>query len=64
VFRDRFDVATIVNSPCGKDTIVNINTQLTANNAKNPNGSGFITDDTVGSVPSSLEVNMLTYGPG
>jgi hypothetical protein len=47
VFRDQFDAATIVDSPCGTDAVVNINSQLLVDNSQNPSGSGYITNDSV-----------------
>jgi len=46
-FRDEFDLASTVLAPCGAKTVLNINSQLRANNGANPSGSGFITDDSI-----------------
>jgi len=44
-FRDEFDLASTVLAPCGVQSVLNINSELRVSNAANPQGSGFITDD-------------------
>lgn len=44
-YRDTFDVASIVQSPCGASTVLNIKSALIVNNDGNPQGSGVIATD-------------------
>ena len=46
-YRDQFDLTATVQSPCGKDTVLNINSDVRTNNANNTKGSGYITTDSV-----------------
>jgi hypothetical protein len=47
LFHDEFDLATLVESPCGANTVWNINSQIQVNNGQNPSGSGSINTDSV-----------------
>jgi len=40
---------SLVYSPCGASTTLNLNTQLTLNSSKNPKGSGFINTESIDS---------------
>ncbi|KAK1231221.1 hypothetical protein PQX77_005666 [Marasmius sp. AFHP31] len=47
VYRDEFNLTPTIYSPCGEDTILNINSQVRVDNSANKNGYGFITDDSI-----------------
>ena len=46
-FRDKFNLATTILSPCGADTVVIIGGDIQTDNAANTTGSGYIAVDTV-----------------
>lgn len=46
-YRDQFDLATTVLSPCGATTVLNVQSDLRVNNAANTKGSGYIATDSV-----------------
>ncbi|KAF8150804.1 secreted protein [Crassisporium funariophilum] len=46
-YRDSFDLVATVLSPCGASTVLNIQSDLRANNAKNTAGSGYIATDSI-----------------
>jgi len=46
-YRDTFDIATTTYSPCGQDTVLNINSAVQVSNSQNSKGSGFITEDSI-----------------
>lgn len=46
-YRDTFDIATTTTSPCGQDTVLNINSAVQVSNSGNRQGSGFITEDSI-----------------
>ncbi|KAG2023659.1 hypothetical protein CC2G_001290 [Coprinopsis cinerea AmutBmut pab1-1] len=47
LYRDKFDLASMVLAPCGSSTVLNIQTDLRASNAKNTKGSGYIATDSI-----------------
>ncbi|KAJ7579062.1 hypothetical protein C8J56DRAFT_1059304 [Mycena floridula] len=47
IYRDEFNLTPTIYSPCGEDTVLNINTEVRIDNSANPKGSGFITDDSI-----------------
>lgn len=46
-YRDKFDLASTVTSPCGIETILNINSDLRVSNSNNPQGKGLIATDSI-----------------
>jgi len=46
-YRDTFDLTTTVLSPCGADTVLNIQSSLQVSNSANKVGSGFIATDSI-----------------
>ncbi|CAA7266965.1 unnamed protein product [Cyclocybe aegerita] len=46
-YRDSFDLVATVQSPCGAATVLNIQSDLRANNAGNTKGSGYIATDSI-----------------
>ncbi|KAF9041612.1 hypothetical protein BJ165DRAFT_1595978 [Panaeolus papilionaceus] len=46
-YRDQFDLATTVLSPCGATTVLNVQSDLRVNNAANTKGSGYIATDSI-----------------
>lgn len=46
-YRDTFDLSATVLSPCGADTVLNIQSSLQISNRGNTNGSGYIATDSV-----------------
>jgi len=46
-YRDEFDITSTSYSPCGEDTVLNINTAIRVNNANNTKGSGYISTDSI-----------------
>ncbi|CAG7847369.1 Uncharacterized secreted protein ARB_07590 Flags: Precursor [Serendipita indica DSM 11827] len=46
-YRDSFDLATTVLSPCGTNTVLNINSALQVSNSRNTKGSGYIATDSI-----------------
>jgi len=60
-YRDSFDLTSTTTSPCGVDSILNINSALQVSNAANTKGSGFITDDSIdASLTQTFNFNWLT----
>ncbi|ESK94238.1 secreted protein [Moniliophthora roreri MCA 2997] len=47
VYRDEFNLTPTIYSPCGEDTVLNINSQVRVDNTANRKGYGFITDDSI-----------------
>lgn len=52
-YRDQFDLTSTVQSPCGADTVLNLNTELRVSNSANSTGSGYIANDSVSFFVSS-----------
>ncbi|CAA7263464.1 unnamed protein product [Cyclocybe aegerita] len=46
-YRDTFDLFTTVLSPCGANTVLNIQSDIRTNNANNKKGSGYIATDSI-----------------
>ncbi|KAF9045075.1 hypothetical protein BJ165DRAFT_1346500 [Panaeolus papilionaceus] len=46
-YRDNFDLVSTVMSPCGVSTVLNVQSDLRANNAQNTKGSGYIATDSI-----------------
>lgn len=46
-YRDTFDLTSTVQSPCGADTVLNIQSSLQVSNSANKNGSGYIATDSL-----------------
>jgi len=46
-YRDTFDLATTVLSPCGVASVLNIQSDIRVSNSKNTKGSGYIATDSV-----------------
>ncbi|KAJ2922369.1 hypothetical protein H1R20_g14721, partial [Candolleomyces eurysporus] len=46
-YRDSFDLVSTVTSPCGVDTVLNINSDVRVNNAGNSRGSGYLATDSI-----------------
>ncbi|KAF8153448.1 hypothetical protein B0H34DRAFT_106052 [Crassisporium funariophilum] len=46
-YRDSFDLVSTVMSPCGVASVLNIQSDLRTNNAKNTAGSGYIATDSI-----------------
>ncbi|TFK33324.1 hypothetical protein BDQ12DRAFT_768673 [Crucibulum laeve] len=46
-YRDSFDLVSTVLSPCGINTVLNIQSDLRVSNAKNTKGSGYIANDSI-----------------
>lgn len=59
-YRDTFDLTSTTTSPCGVDSVLNINSALQVNNAANTKGSGYITDDSIdASLTQTFNFNWL-----
>ncbi|KAF9523793.1 secreted protein, partial [Crepidotus variabilis] len=46
-YRDTFDLTSTVLSPCGVNTVLNVNSDIRVSNTKNKAGSGYIATDSV-----------------
>ncbi|PPQ99396.1 hypothetical protein CVT24_005379 [Panaeolus cyanescens] len=46
-YRDTFDLVSTVLSPCGVASVLNVQSDLRANNAQNTKGSGYIATDSI-----------------
>lgn len=46
-YRDAFDLVSTNLSPCGQDTVLNIQSDVRVSNSKNTKGSGYIATDSV-----------------
>ncbi|KAJ2922370.1 hypothetical protein H1R20_g14720, partial [Candolleomyces eurysporus] len=46
-YRDAFDLVSTVISPCGSDTVLNINSDLRVSNSANTKGSGYLATDSI-----------------
>jgi hypothetical protein len=46
-YRDNFDLVSTVLAPCGKDTVLNIQSDIRVSNADNKQGSGYIATDSI-----------------
>ena len=57
-YRDTFDLATTVLSPCGANSALNIASDIRTSNAGNKAGSGYISTDSVRLVPLLLLLLM------
>jgi hypothetical protein len=61
VLRDEFNISPTINSPCGEDTVLNVNSAVRVDNAANPKGFGFITGDSIdASITQTLNFQWLT----
>ncbi|KAJ7581345.1 hypothetical protein C8J56DRAFT_1057339 [Mycena floridula] len=61
VYRDEFDLTPTIYSPCGEDTVLNINTQVRVDNSGNTKGFGYVTDDSIdASITQTLNFQWLT----
>ncbi|TEB35226.1 hypothetical protein FA13DRAFT_1772365 [Coprinellus micaceus] len=47
LYRDTFDLVSIVLAPCGGSTVLNVQSELRTNNQKNTKGSGYIANDSI-----------------
>ncbi|KAJ3536331.1 hypothetical protein NMY22_g6076 [Coprinellus aureogranulatus] len=60
-YRDSFDLTSTVQSPCGVETVLNINTDLRVNNAANTKGMGLIATDSVDAALATFDrLNTVT----
>jgi len=60
-YRDTFNIVNTSYSPCGEDTVLNINSAVQVSNSGNKQGSGFITEDSVdASLTQTFNFNWLT----
>ncbi|TFK71511.1 hypothetical protein BDN72DRAFT_895618 [Pluteus cervinus] len=57
-YRDTYDIATTVLSPCGQDTVLNIGGDIRVNNSGNKQGSGYIATDSVDT--SFIQASSMT----
>ncbi|KAF9525636.1 secreted protein, partial [Crepidotus variabilis] len=46
-YRDSFDLVSTVQSPCGINTLLNINSDVRASNRQNPKGTGYVATDSI-----------------
>ncbi|TEB23486.1 hypothetical protein FA13DRAFT_1639829 [Coprinellus micaceus] len=46
-YRDSFDLVSTVQSPCGKATVLNINSDVRVSNSQNTKGQGYIATDSI-----------------
>jgi len=61
VYRDSFSLTPTIASPCGEDTVLNINSAVRVDNSGNTAGSGFITDDSIdASITQTFNFQWLT----
>ncbi|KAK1218370.1 hypothetical protein PQX77_018932 [Marasmius sp. AFHP31] len=61
VFRDEFNLTPTIYSPCGEDTVLNINSQVRVDNTQNKKGYGFVTDDSIdASITQTFNFQWLT----
>ncbi|KAK1234150.1 hypothetical protein PQX77_002662, partial [Marasmius sp. AFHP31] len=61
VYRDEFNLSPTIYSPCGEDTILNINSEVRVDNSANKNGYGYIVDDSIdASVKQTYNFQWLT----
>ncbi|KAG8850434.1 hypothetical protein FRC20_002029 [Serendipita sp. 405] len=47
LYRDKFDLFAVTLSPCGDDTVLNINSAVQVSNSANKQGSGYISTDSI-----------------
>jgi hypothetical protein len=47
IFRDEFNLTPTIYSPCGEDTVLNINSAVRVDISGNKQGFGYITDDSI-----------------
>ncbi|KAH8832210.1 hypothetical protein DL96DRAFT_645751 [Flagelloscypha sp. PMI_526] len=61
VYRDEFNLTPTVYSPCGEDSILNLNSQVIVDNSGNSTGFGYFNDDSVdATITQSLNFAWLT----
>ncbi|KAL0066015.1 hypothetical protein AAF712_007005 [Marasmius tenuissimus] len=61
VYRDEFNLSPTIYSPCGEDTILNINSEVRVDNSANKDGYGYIVDDSIdASVTQTYNFQWLT----
>ncbi|KAL0571237.1 hypothetical protein V5O48_010725 [Marasmius crinis-equi] len=61
VYRDEFNLTPTIYSPCGEDTVLNINSQVRVDNSGNRKGYGFVTDDSIdASITQTFNFQWLT----
>ncbi|KAF6756578.1 hypothetical protein DFP72DRAFT_893131 [Ephemerocybe angulata] len=46
-YRDQFDLVSTVQSPCGKSTVLNINSDVRVSNSANSKGQGYLATDSI-----------------
>ncbi|KAJ3532225.1 hypothetical protein NMY22_g7832 [Coprinellus aureogranulatus] len=46
-YRDQFDLVSTVQSPCGKSTVLNINSDVRVSNSANTKGVGYLATDSI-----------------
>ncbi|TEB35279.1 hypothetical protein FA13DRAFT_1624387, partial [Coprinellus micaceus] len=46
-YRDQFDLVSTVTSPCGKSTVLNINSDVRVSNSANTKGAGYLATDSI-----------------
>lgn len=63
MYRDEFNLSPTIYSPCGQDTVLNVNTAVRVDNSGNSAGSGFITNDSVRAVSCFLDPFNCAYFP-
>ncbi|KAF5331872.1 hypothetical protein D9611_008833 [Ephemerocybe angulata] len=46
-YRDQFELVSTVQSPCGKSTVLNINSDVRVSNSANTKGAGYLATDSI-----------------
>ncbi|KAF9265724.1 hypothetical protein L218DRAFT_114594 [Marasmius fiardii PR-910] len=61
VFRDEFNLTPTIYSPCGEDTVLNINSQVRVDNTADKTASGYIVNDSIdASITQTFNFQWLT----